>query len=331
MITGPVVVIADTNLAPLRVELEAALPAGATVRWPDPHDTAAVEAAVANADVLVGGSCPRNVAAAGKRLQLVHAAGAGTDGIDVNALASGVQVANTFHHEGAIAEYVVATTVLLRRGFLRQDGALRRGVWDSPAHDPALPWTHSLAAATVGFVGYGHIGACAWAGFRAFGARGVAVTRRGDVDAAAEGLDWTGTTDDLDPLLSEADVVVVSTPLTDGTRGLIGWRQLATMRRSAILVNVGRGPVVDEEALYVALRDGGIAGAAVDVWYGYPIDGNTAEPSAFPFHELPNVVMTPHSSGLTRQTFEGRAADIAGNIRRLVAGEPLRNVVAVAR
>jgi phosphoglycerate dehydrogenase-like enzyme len=331
MTRGPVVVAADTNLAPLRVEFEAAMPPGTTVRWPDPHDTAAVEAAVADADVLVGGSCPASVAAAGKRLRLVHAAGAGTDGIDVDALAHGVQVSNTFHHEGSIAEYVVATAVLLRRGFLRQDGALRRGVWDSAAHDPAVPWTHSLAAATVGFVGYGHIGARAWAAFRAFGARGIAVTRRGDVDAAAEELDWTGTTDDLDPLLSEADVVVVSTPLTDTTRGLIGWRQLATMRRSAILVNVGRGPVVEEEALYLALRDGEIAGAAVDVWYSYPTGGNTAEPSAFPFHELPNVVMTPHSSGLTRQTFEGRAADIAGNIRRLVAGEPLRNVVAVAR
>jgi phosphoglycerate dehydrogenase-like enzyme len=325
------VVVADANLAPLRAEFEAALPAGTEVRWPSPRDTAEVESAVADADVLVSGSCPPNVAAAGKRLRLVHAAGAGTDGIDVAALPAGVQVANTFHHEGSIAEYVVAAAVLLRRRFLQQDAALRRGVWDSPAYDPDVPWTHALGAATVGFVGYGHIGARAWAGFRAFGARGVAVTRRGDVDATAEGLEWTGTTDDLDPLLAAADVVVVSTPLTDRTRGLIGARQLARMRPSAVLVNVGRGPVVDEEALYTALRDGTIGGAAVDVWYAYPAGGNTASPSAFPFHALPNVFLTPHSSGLTRQTFEGRAADIAANIRRLDAGEPLRNVVAVAR
>jgi phosphoglycerate dehydrogenase-like enzyme len=326
-----IVVVADANLAPLRAEFEAALPPDTEVRWPSPRDTHEVESAVADADVLVGGSCPPNVAAAGKHLRLVHAAGAGTDGIDVAALPAGVQIANTFHHEDSIAEYIVAATVVLRRRFVQQDAALRRGVWDSPAYDPAAPWTHSLGAATVGFVGYGHIGARAWAGFRALGARGVAVTRRGDVDAAAEGLDWTGATDDLDPLLSAADVVVVSTPLTDETRGLIGSRQLTGMRRSAVLVNVGRGPVVDEEALYTALRDGAISGAAVDVWYDYPVGGSTAAPSAFPFHKLPNVFMTPHSSGLTRQTFEGRAADIAGNIRRLLAGEPLRNVVAVAR
>lgn len=325
------VVVADANLAPLRAEFEAALPPDTEVRWPSPRDTDEIESAMADADVLVSGSCPPNVAAAGKRLRLVHAAGAGTDGIDVAALPAGVQVANTFHHEDSIAEYVVAAAVVLRRRFLQQNAALRRGVWDSPAYDPAAPWTHSLGAATVGFVGYGHIGARTWAGFRAFGARGVAVTRRGDVDAAAEGLDWTGTTDDLDPLLSVADVIVVSTPLTDETRGLITLQQLTGMRRSAVLVNVGRGPVVDEEALYVALRDGVIAGAAMDVWYGYPDGGNTAAPSAFPFHTLPNVFMTPHSSGLTRQTFEGRAADITANIRRLLAGEPLRNVVAVAR
>jgi phosphoglycerate dehydrogenase-like enzyme len=98
-----------------------------------------------------------------------------------------------------------------------------------------------------------------------------------------------------------------------------------------VLVNVGRGPVVDQAALYAALHDRVIGGAAVDVWYDYPADGNVAVPSRLPFDAVPNVLMTPHSSGLTRQTFAGRAADIAANIARLVAGEPLRNVVAVAR
>ena len=325
------VVVADVNLEPLKDEFEAALPAGTEVRWCPPRDTAAIEAAAAEADVLVSGSCPASVGTAGKRLRLVHAAGAGTDGIDLAALAPGVQVANTFHHEDSIAEYVVAATVMLRRRFLQQDAALRRGVWASPAYDPASPWTDSLAAATVGFVGYGHIGSRAWKRFRAFGARGIAVTRRGDVDAAVEGLDWTGTTDDLNPLLHAADVVVVSAPLTPETRGLIGPRALAAMRTSAILVNVGRGHLVDQEGLHSALQNGSIAGAAIDVWYDYPAGGNTAAPAGLPFHDLPNLLMTPHSSGLTRQTFQGRAADIAANIGRLVAGETLRNVVAVAR
>jgi phosphoglycerate dehydrogenase-like enzyme len=325
------IVVADTNLAPLRAHLEEGVPSGSEVLWLDPRDLPAVEAEVADADVLVSSNCPATVGASGKRLRLVHAPGAGLDGIDVSALPAGTVVANTFHHEDSIAEYVVASTILLRRGFLPQDAALRRDEWASPAYDPALPWGDSLGAATIGFVGFGHIGARAWERFRPFGARGVAVTRRGDVDAAAHGLEWSGATDDLGSLLDRADVVVVSAPLTPETTGMIGAAELARMRRTAVLVNVGRGPLIEEQALFEALRDHRIAGAAIDVWYGYPANGATAAPSRLPFRELPNVLMTPHSSGLTRQTFAGRAADIAANVRRLAAGEQLMNVVAVAR
>ncbi|GAA5128186.1 2-hydroxyacid dehydrogenase [Pseudonocardia adelaidensis] len=324
------IVIADTNLVPLRADLEEGLPAGSEVRWLDPRDLPAVEAAVAGADVLVSARCRATVAAAGTSLRLVHAVSAGVDGIDVGALPAGTIVANTFHHEDSIAEYVVAAAVLLRRGFLAQDAALRADRWASPAYDPGLPWTHSLAAATVGFVGFGHIGSRAWECLRLFGPRGAAVTRRGGVDAAARGLEWAGTTADLGALLDEADVVLVSAPLTPETRGMIGAAELARMKRSAVLVNVGRGPLVEEKALYAALRDGDIAGAAIDVWYGYPGAGAVAAPSELPFRDLPNVLMTPHSSGVTRQTFAGRALDVAANIRRLAAGERLVNVVAVA-
>jgi phosphoglycerate dehydrogenase-like enzyme len=264
-------------------------------------------------------------------LRLVQVAGAGTDKIDVDALPPGTQVANTFHHEDSIAEYVVAATVLLRRGLLRQDAALRRGEWASPAHNRAEPWVSGLAGATVGFVGFGHIGARTWELFKAFRAHGVSVTRSGNVDAAAKGLDWAGAVDDIGKLLEIVDVVVVCAPLTPETTGLIGASEFARMDRSAVLVNVGRGPLVDEQALYTALVNKTIGGAVIDVWYDYPASGNIGAPSALPFHELDNILMTPHSSGLTRQTFDGRTADVVANINRLAAGEPLQSVVAVAR
>ncbi len=206
-----------------------------------------------------------------------------------------------------------------------------RDRWDSPAYDPSVPWPDALDGATVGFVGFGHIGARAWQRFDVFGARGVAVTRRGGIDATANGLAWAAGIAELGALLAESDAVVVSTPLTPATTGLIGAPELAAMRDTALLVNVGRGPVVDQDALYAALRDGVIGGAAIDVWYDYPAAGAESAPSPHPFHELDNVLMTPHSSGLTRQTFTRRVHDIAANIGRLAAGEPLRNVVAVAR
>jgi len=322
---GLTVVVSDPHLPSFRERFEAALPAATTVRWPAAGDRDTLLAALGDADVLVSGACPAEVAAAGKNLRLVHAAGAGIDGIDVAALPPGTLVANTFHHEDAIAEYIVASAVLLRRGLLRQDTALRKGTWEPPAY-PGL-----LGEAVVGFVGFGHIGSRAWQRLRAFGARGVAVTRRGSVDAVAERLVWAGSLDDLDALLEIADVVVVSVPLTEQTTGLIDAKGLASMGESSVLINVGRGPVVDEDALYAALHDGVIGGAALDVWYDYPSDGRTGKPSRHPFHSLPNVLMTPHSSGLSRHTFARRADDITTNIRRLAAGQGLDNIVAVAR
>jgi phosphoglycerate dehydrogenase-like enzyme len=323
------VVVSDPNLAPLRADLESGLPVGTVVLWPNPIDDGEVKAALIDADVLVAGRCTTEMGWAGRNLRLVQAAGAGTDQIDVAALPKGTQVANTFHHEDSIAEYVIAAAVLLRRGFLRQDAALRREVWASPAYDPGEPWPTALSGATIGFVGFGHIGARTWELFRAFRARGVAVTRRGDVDAAGHGLTWSGTVDDLDALLEIADVVVVSAPLTPETTGLIAEAELARMGSSAVLINVGRGPLVDQKALFAALDNKTIAGAAIDVWYDYPPSGNTGAPAALPFHELSNLLMTPHSSGLTRQTFAARTKDIVANINRLAAGRPLHNVVAV--
>lgn len=325
------VVVTDANLSSWRDDLETALPAGTTVVWPDTTDDAEIKAALVDADVLVGPRFTADMSDAGKSLRLVQVAGAGTDKVEVDALPAGAQVANTFHHEDAIAEYVVAATVVLRRGILRQDAALRRGEWASPAHNRAEPWVSGLAGATVGFVGFGHIGARTWELFKAFGAKGVTVTRRGDIDALAQGLEWSKNVADLDSLLEIADVVVVCAPLTPETTGLIGAAELGKMRSSATLVNVGRGPLVDEKALYAALAGKTIGGAVIDVWYDYPSSGNIGAPSSLPFHELSNLLMTPHSSGLTRQTFDGRTADVAANINRLANGEALRSVVAVAR
>ncbi|MEE4592737.1 NAD(P)-dependent oxidoreductase [Streptomyces sp. DSM 41524] len=109
--------------------------------------------------------------------------------------------------------------------------------------------------------------------------------------------------------------------------GVIGPAELAAMGPQALLVNVARGPVVREEALYEALSAGTIAGAALDVWWAAPPHA----PSRLPFHALPNVVMTPHNSGHTEETFAARATEIAANINRLAAGSPLGNVVRAGR
>lgn len=322
------VVVADANLLPHREQFEKSVPAGIRTTWLDHPDETAVAQALPGADVLVGSTFSPALAVAADALKLVHVAGAGYDGVDTEALPTGVLVANTFHHEGSIAEHVIASTVVLRREILQQDRALRAGRWATSVYEPERAQVHSLEGATVGFVGFGHIGQRTWRAFKALGARGRIVSRSGEVSPGLrEELDSVAKLGGLNDLLATSDVVVLCLPLNDRTHHLIGADELARMREKALLVNVSRGPVVEPEALYGALRESRIGGAALDTWYSYPSQGSIARPAEQPFGELDNVIVTPHSSGVTAQTFQGRVQDIAENITRLADGEPLERVV----
>jgi phosphoglycerate dehydrogenase-like enzyme len=321
------IVIADPNLMPHRATFEAALPQGALTSWHDSWNEHSVLTDLKDADVYVGPRFTEAMGAAAPNLRLVHVGGAGYDGIDAAALPANVICANTFHHEGSIAEHIAAVLVALRRNLLGQDAALRSGVWSSSVYSPAISQPATLRGAVVTFLGFGHIGAAAWNLLKAFGAEGIAITRSGNVDADANGLRWTGATERLSEALSESDIVVVSIPLADETTGIIGAAELDDLGPNGLVVNVARGPVVDESAVYEALKDRRIAGAALDVWYQYPDSEGRGEPSALPFGRLDNIIMTPHSSGVTAETFRNRALEIAENITRLSNNEPLKNVV----
>lgn len=315
------IVVVEQNLLVHRDRFEAALPPGAEAVW-----NGSIED-LRDADVFVGGRFTAEMAAAAEKLRLVHVAGAGTDKIDFAALRPETLVTNTFHHERSIAEYVLAAAVLLRRDFLAQDRALRRGIWATSVYDANLPQLPAIGGARVGLVGFGHIGRRVWELFRGLGSTGAAVTGSGRVDATAHGLSWAGDTSELNRLMTESDVIVVSAPLTAATEGMIGAEQLRALGSDGVLVNVGRGPLVAERPLYDALLEGWIRAAAIDVWYRYPGPGGRGVPSELPFGELANVLMTPHSSGVTTDTFGGRAEEIAANIGRLDRGEPLGNLV----
>jgi phosphoglycerate dehydrogenase-like enzyme len=315
------VVVADPNLIPHREPLEAALP-DAEVRW---QTNGVSPDELRDADVYVGSRFTAAMADAAEKLKLIHIAGAGTDKVDFGALAPHTLVANTFHHEQSIAEYIIAASVMLRRDFLGQDRQLRQNIWATSVYDQTIPQPRALAAARIGFVGFGHIGARAWNLFRAFGSTGAAVTGSGRVPDV--GLAWADDTGALDRLLRECDVAVVSAPLNEKTDGMIGDAQLHALGSDGVLINVGRGRLVGERALYDALAGGVIRAAAIDVWYRYPAGDDMSPPADHPFADLPNLLMTPHSSGITRDTFTGRVDDVVANIGRLARGEPLRNVV----
>jgi len=145
--------------------------------------------------------------------------------------------------------------------------------------------------------------------------------------SAEDDLDFLGDMTSLPDVLRQSDHLAITLPLTAETQGLIGKAELALMKPTAILVNVSRAQLIDEDALYEALAERRIGAAALDVWYHYPSEAGPVLPARCPFHELPNVLMTPHISGWTDGTLETRATLIAENIDRTARGEPHKNVV----
>ncbi|PPS90916.1 2-hydroxyacid dehydrogenase [Streptomyces sp. MH60] len=287
-------------------------------------DATRIAEALPDIEVYVGSRLSAEDARRAARLRLVHVVGAGYDGIALDALAPGATVATTHHHGRSIAEHVLMSVLMLSRDVLGADRALRAGRWRNVAVDPGLAFGRTLPGRRVGVIGFGETGTEVARLCQAVGLSVRAVRR--DPSApfpAALRPDWVGGNDRLPDLLAESDIVVVTVPLNPATRGLIGPDELAAMGPGTLLVNVARGPVVQEEPLYEALRSGAIGGAALDVWWSGPPQA----PSRLPFHELPNVLMTPHHSGHTFDTFAARAAEIADNIGRLGRGEPLSGVV----
>jgi phosphoglycerate dehydrogenase-like enzyme len=291
-------------------------------------DEASIVGTLATIDVLVTMAFTAAMGAAAERLRLVQVPGAGLDRIDRAAVPVNAWLANAYGHETGIAEYVMGAMLALTRDFGRLDAALRRGVWESQwavGPPPPTPWPE-LAGTTVGIVGYGRIGQGVARRARAFDMEVLAV-RQDVARSTGDGLARVGGPAMLDELLRRSDYVVLTLPLTSATRGLLGAAQLASMKPGAFLVNVSRAEIVDEPALYRALAERHLGGAALDVWYRYPKDATATLPAHHPFHELPNVLMTPHVSGWTEGMLDARARLIAENVARACRGEPPMNLI----
>jgi phosphoglycerate dehydrogenase-like enzyme len=289
----------------------------------DPGDPEALRREVADADALLCNRLEPGDTEGAQRLRLVQALSAGADRVDPAAVPPGCTLCNLFGHEQAMAEWVLMAMLALSRRLLTYDRRLREGDWAS-----GLPWELELSGRIVATIGYGHIGRRVAELARALGMAVVAATRSPSPERA-DGLRRLVAFDELGSVMEEADFAVVAVPSTPETRGLVGPPELERLGPDGFLVNVARGDVVEERALYEALRDGTIAGAAIDVWYRYPRGGAATLPADHPFHELDNVLMAPHVSGRTTGTQERRAAFLAEQLGRLEAGRPLENVLAV--
>jgi phosphoglycerate dehydrogenase-like enzyme len=314
---------AAEHTADLRAHLD---PAVEIVSLPaDAASTTTYDGGIGPDDVVVSLRF-RRPAGRAPSFRLLHVPGAGLDGVDLDALRPETAVAHVFEHEIPIAEYVLARLLEWEIRASEMTAAFSAQDWPEQ-YRHRIPHGE-VHGKTLGILGYGRIGRAIAARAAAFGMRILAVDDHAGSDEQATVVPGERRYE----VFGAADHLVVACPLTDETAGLIDRAALAALPPHAVLVNVSRAGVVDEDALYEALVSGRIGGAVLDVWYRYPSSSDTDPPPANrPFWDLPQVWCTPHSCAWTRELSHRRYAVIARNVDALAAGRPLVHLVRPGR
>lgn len=291
------------------------------------------DAIVVGSDTLVSGGAFQLIPRA-EKLQLFQIPFAGYDWLKPDGLPEGCYICNALGHEQTMAEFIVASLLEWEIGFRKLDASFRAGSWKYQGANRDPGSLHGeVYGKTLGLFGYGSISRETAKRARAFGMKVCAIARS-PRETTPEHLDWIGTRDDMPRLLAESDYIALACDLNDETRHAFDAAAFARMKPGAVIVNVARGPVAEEAALYNALANRQIAGAVIDTWYIYPnrpLPGGTPEasprPSRFPFHELDNLIMTPHCSAHTVGADLRRWESIARNLDALAAGRQPETVV----
>ena len=291
------------------------------VVFESPRDYSEAERVLPEADVVLGNAVRRENFGSARRLRWIQVTAAGVGHVLFPELVeSDVVVTNGRGiHAVAMAEHALGVILaFVRKLHLARDRQHERR-WTQKEMWAESPDFGELAGNTLGLVGLGSTGLALASRARALGLHVIALRRRPQPDPAPADEQWGA--DRLFELLSCSDFVVLAPPLTAETRGLIGREALRHMKPTAVLVNLGRGGLLDEEALIEALREGRIAGAALDVFREEPL------PESSPLWSMPQVIITPHISGIGPRYWE-RAVDLfARNLSAWKSGQPLINVV----
>ncbi|MFX0107122.1 MAG: 2-hydroxyacid dehydrogenase [Candidatus Hodarchaeota archaeon] len=282
----------------------------------------------ADADVVISGRVPGDYIRAAKKLKLIHAMGAGIDKIDRSAVLErgDVVVCNVHENAAEVAEYAVTLLFAAAKNIVVNDREFRKGDWTYGFGGPRP--NVELRGKTCLLVGLGNIGVEIASRLRSFGMKLTAVNRTGH-SPNRNVVDRLESIDNIVPLVQEADFIILALPLTEDSYELVDEDLISSMKPTALLVNISRGEVIEEKALYDALKDKRILGAGLDVWWNYPQWG-VAEirfPSKLPFHELDNLVMSPHRAAYSANTTRAHLQFIVDNILRFIGGEELHNIV----
>jgi phosphoglycerate dehydrogenase-like enzyme len=276
---------------------------------------------IGDAEIAVTWSIRPEQVKAAKKLRWIHSTAAAVHTLIFPELVnSDIVVTNAREvHGGVVAEHVIALIFALAKKIpdaVRFQGKHEWGqqrMWDD------RPRVREVAGATVGLVGLGSIGRAVAKHAKAMGMRVIAARER--PQKGTDGADAVYGPEHMDEVFRQADYVVLAAPTTASTKAIANSGRIAVMKPEACLINVGRGPLVDEAALMSALREKKIGGAALDVFDVEPL------PVDSPLWDVPNLLITPHTAGLTDKQWERHYAMFSENLRRYLKGQPLLAVV----
>jgi phosphoglycerate dehydrogenase-like enzyme len=283
-------------------------------------------------EILVGGRPTRQHLLASPNLRLLVIPYAGLPEVTRQLLHDFPHLAvhNLHHNASLTAEMALALLLAAAKFILPCDQALRRNDWRLRYQPPPALSLHGKTALILGF---GHVGQRIGRACAALGMHIIALRRDPGRPTLVDYPVEIHGPEALVGLLPQADVLLIALPATPQTEGLLGAAELSLLPPGAVLVNVGRGPIVDQHALYQALKDRRLRAAGLDVWYHYPssqAEWQNTPPADVPFHELDNVVLSPHRAGGSSETESLRMEHLAELLNVAARGEPPPNPVDLA-
>ena len=254
-----------------------------------------------------------------KNLRLIQTFSAGVDHIDFGVIPPEVTIcSNAGAYGGPISEFVLGAVIALARDLYSHDKVIREGKFVQ------APLERYMNGTTVGIIGTGGIGQDVARLAKAFGMKTIGINTSGK---PVSNFDRVLGSDGLPSLLRESDVIVVAVPLTVKTKNLLGRNEFRLVKPDCIIVNVARGAIINEEALYEFLRDHPQAKAALDVWWRYPKSGDDTFHQDYPISSLPNVLSSPHFSDGVKENVKLGSENAIENVIRYLRKEPLKGVV----
>jgi phosphoglycerate dehydrogenase-like enzyme len=280
-----------------------------------------VDEEIVDAEIVIAWSIRPEQIAAAKRLRWIHSPAAAVHQLIFPELVNSEIVLSNARevHGPVVAEHVIALIFALAKKIPGSVRLQEKHVWGQQILWDELPRVREVAGATVGLIGLGSIGRAVAKSAKALGMRVIAV--REHPEKGSEGAAVVFGPSQIDEVFRQADYVVLAAPVTDGTKAIANADHLALMKADACLINVGRGPLVDETALSVALREKKIGGAALDVFPKEPLAADS------PLWDVSNLLITPHTAALTDKLWERHYALFSENLRRYLGEQSLLAVV----